>query len=224
VRISFDDLGDVVQVRVHDFDQKYRSVLEACFYERSDAGYVRRYPRSARHLDKIMRRYARHAPVMFDQLGYFAPVPWEDGLAWLCSVLASTRVGWWLTGSCAACVRGVPLAPHDIDVMVDARDVDQVAELFQDDLIEPIVDTNGWVTRYFGVVFRHCRIDVASDPSPDLDRPEPTDCGPHAQAHLETVTWRGHVLRVPPLALQIAVNRRRGRWDRVALMEAHLPG
>jgi hypothetical protein len=39
-----------------------------------------------------------------------------------------------------------------------------------------------------------------------------------------TLTWRGHVVRVPPLALQVAVNRRRGRWDRARLLEAHLRG
>jgi hypothetical protein len=224
MKVSFDEKDGIARYLVSDFDDKYERLLEMCFYEKTKEGYVKRYPAGSKYLDRMMSRYSEFAPLMFDQLGYFTDVPWEKGLDSFCSLLEGTGVDWWLTGSCAACIRGVPLNPHDIDVMVDSRDVPALTEILKDALIEPIADTRGWLTKDFGVVFLHCRIDIASDPSPALDCPNPADCGPYAKARLETVLWRGHAIKVPPLELQIGVNRARGRVDRVELMERFLSG
>ncbi|MBN2830288.1 MAG: hypothetical protein JXR56_08205 [Candidatus Cloacimonetes bacterium] len=155
---------------------------------------------------------------MFSQLGYFIPVPWEAALEEFCHEIKGSGIRWWLTGSCAACIRGIALNPHDVDIMIDARDKELIEELFADSIIEPILDTNGWVTKDFGVIFKHARIDIASDPSPVLDDPKPVDCGPYALAHLETIEWRGHTIKVPPLHLQEYVNEKRGRTDRAKLI------
>jgi len=48
----------------------------------------------------------------------------------------------------------------------------------------------------------------------------PSDFGPVAASRLETVTWEGWQLRVPPLDLQRAVSERRGLTTRVALIDA----
>jgi hypothetical protein len=106
--------------------------------------------------------------------------------------------------------------------MIDSNDVDEMTDVFKDALIEPIIDTNGWVTKDFGVMFLDVRIDIASDPSPVLDQPEPSDCGPYAKAHLECVSWHDFEIKIPPLGLQIAVNAKRGRIDRVKKMQAYL--
>jgi len=84
------------------------------------------------------------------------------------------------------------------------------------------VDTNGWVTRDFGVLFWHARIDLASDPVAELDNPEPIDCGPYAREHLETIRWRGLDIKVPPIELTLAANKRRKRFERVKLIEEFL--
>lgn len=83
----------------------------------------------------------------------------------------------------------------------------------------PVVDTNGWLTRDFGVIFLHARIDIASDPQDILDIPEPVDCGPYARQNLETIQWNEYEIKVPPLELQLNVNKRRERTDRVKLIE-----
>jgi hypothetical protein len=116
----------------------------------------------------MMTRYALYAKTMFDQLGYFTSVPWREGLDAFCSIIEKTDMDWWLTGSCAACIRGIDLSPHDVDIMINSDDIPELTELFRDELIEPIVSTHGWLTKDFGVMFLHCRIDIASDPSPVL--------------------------------------------------------
>jgi hypothetical protein len=54
------------------------------------------------------------------------------------------------------------------------------------------------------------------------DDPLPSDFGPAAAERLEPVEWRGRVIRVPPLELQLAVNGRRGLAERVEKIHRHI--
>lgn len=222
MKFSFSVANHLVTFRITDFDPKYIPVFEMCFYQPQENAYQKTFPADLPNLEQIKSYYAAHAQEMFNQLGYFAPIPWQDALCFFLERVQSTSIRWWLTGSCAACIRGIDLNPHDVDIMVDSRDIPQIEECFADVIIEPIINTQGWLTKDFGVLFAHARIDIASDPVAALDDPEPLDCGPYAQAHLEQVNWRGFDIPVPPLSLQIAVNRKRERWERVQRMQAWL--
>jgi hypothetical protein len=208
-----------VWFRIHNPDTKYIPVFKMCYYQEDEEGFYKRYPADYPHIDIIQQNFLQHGEIMFNQLGYFAPIPWEEGLLAFAEKVAGKNIDWWLTGSCAACVRGIQITPHDVDIMVNSSDLPVLIELFRDDIFEPIMNTQGWVTKDFGVLFKFCRIDIASDPADCLDNPEPADCGPYAKAHLETINWRGLQLSIPPLALSIAVNKKRERWERVKLME-----
>lgn len=220
MRTEFETIGDWIEYRLLDVDPVYDDVLRRCFWEEFAEGWCRSYPRTARHLDPAMGRFSETCEEMFGQLASLRPVRWEQALLDFADRAAAHGVSWWLTGSVAACVRGVELEPRDVDIMVDGTDVDQITEVFADWLVEPLVDTGGWLTKDFGVLFQHARIDIASDPSRALDSPEPADCGPYARAHLEQVEFRGRRVAVPPLALLAATNRRRGRLDRAEMIEA----
>ncbi len=222
MKIIFEEQNDMMVFRISDFDWKYEKVFKMCFYSQEGDSYTKRYPLNTKYLDKIMKHYSDHAQEMFDQLGYFKPIPWEKALFWFSQELENKNINWWLTGSCAVCIRGIPLQPHDVDIMVDSSDVYNISEIFSDFLIEPIVDTNGWLTKDFGVIYKDARIDIASDPQPVLDDPEPIDCGPYAKNNLETVNWQGFAIKIPPLQLSLNVNRRRERTDRVHAIEKHL--
>jgi hypothetical protein len=215
MKITFEEQHNEIIYRVHDFDPKYEPILKMCFYQNDGHGYIKKYPKKAKYIENMQKRYAQNAKLMFDQLGYFTDIPWKDGLTKFCSMVQDSTIDWWLTGSCATCIHGIELTPHDVDIMVNSKSIDEITELFKDCLIEPIVDTNGWLTKDFGVMFMDVRIDIASDPSPVLDVPEPVDCGPYALNNLEIVLWNGFEIRVPPLELQLNVNRKRGRLDRV---------
>lgn len=190
-----------------------------CFYGYDGRGYVKVYSGDDKYLDEMKKRYSENAKLMFDQLGYFAPVPWEKALTEFCRRTQGTGIDWWLTGSCAVCIRGIKMNPHDVDIMIDSRGIEEITEVFSDYLIEPIVDANGWLTKDFGVIFLHARIGIASDTQDILDIPEPVDCGPYARPNLETIKWNGYEIKVPPLELQLNVNKRRERMDRVKLIE-----
>ena len=219
MKLFTEEADGKVCFRITEFDPKYLPVFRACYYQEYESGFYKAYPASYPGMEHIRENFVHNGQTMFDQLGYFAPNPWEKGFIAFIERVAGHPINWWLTGSCAVCLRGIPLQPHDVDIMVDCADIPIMREIFQDDTLEPILNTNGWVTKDFGVLFLDCRIDVASDPADYVDNPEPVDFGHYAKAHLETVMWQGHAVRIPPLELSIAVNKKRERWDRVKLME-----
>ena len=75
MKIEFEEQNDEIVFRISDFDPKYEDVLKMCFYAQESDSYTKRYPKNVRHLDKIMPYYLEHAQEMFDQLGYFKPIP-----------------------------------------------------------------------------------------------------------------------------------------------------
>ncbi|MFL0251046.1 nucleotidyltransferase domain-containing protein [Clostridium neuense] len=220
--ITFEEKCDDIIFRVSKFHEKYEKILKMCFYEADGESYIKKFSKDIKNIDKIKANYKKSAEKMFSQLGYFEPIPWEDALLEFVKRLNGKGVDWWLTGSCAACIRGIPLNPHDVDIMIDSKYVSEISGIFSDCLVEPIVDTKGWVTKDFGVIFCHARIDIASDPSECLDEPEPSDSGPYAKQHLERIKWKGYEIKVPPLNLQLSVNKRRERMDRVKLIEEYI--
>lgn len=224
MKINFEKEAGNIFFRVYDFDEKYEKVLELCFYEKRGKAYVKKFSNNIENIDEIKEYYLKNAEEMFSQLGYFSLVPWENALFDFAKMLEKHEVSWWLTGSCAACIRGIEMDPHDVDIMIDSKDIMKINEIFKDYIIEPIVDTKGWLTKDFGVLFLHARIDIATDPHPCLDEPEPIDCGPVARQNLEEVIWRGIKVRVPPIGLQLNANRRRGRIERVKLIEKYMQG
>ncbi len=222
MQIEFVDDAPTVLFRLTDVEPPIAAVLPAADWEQFGDVWQRSYPADAPHIDRIMSYFFANAERMFRQVAGLDPVPWEDAIVAFAERARVAGIDWWLTGSGAAAIRGTGIVPHDLDIMFDPAQRELVLSTFGDVLIQPLIDTEGWVTRYFGVLFLHAQIDIAADPDPAFDDPEPSDFGPFAAAHLETVSWNGWSVRVPPLYLQEAVNRRRGRLDRASLIERAL--
>jgi hypothetical protein len=222
MKISFEERGSEVVFRLDNVDEKYYQVLKDCYYQQAGKSYFKKFPKDSKDLLIIQHNFSLYADKIFGQAGHFLPVPWEKALSEFIERLNESEINWWLAGSCAACIRGIPIKPHDVDIMIDSKDVEKIYSRFLDCIVEPIIDTRGWVTKGFGVIFLHARIDIASDPQPAADIPTPSDFGPYAKQHLKTVTWKGVQIKVPPLYLYLNTNKQRGRFDRVNLIEKYL--
>ena len=98
MRVSFEESDEKVTFRISEFHPKYERILQMCFYENDGKGYIKIYPKNVKYLDKIQKRYFDNANLMFDQLGYFVPVPWEKALTEFCQITQGTDINWWLTG------------------------------------------------------------------------------------------------------------------------------
>src|SRR5205823_13602883 len=112
-------------------------------------------------------------------------------------------------GSAARAVRGARVEPRDLDLISDAGGAERLADALADVLVEPVVD-GGWLGERWLRAFAGARIECVGGVHPDADAGRPSDYGPVAAAGLETVEWRGNLLRVPPLELQLQVSERRG--------------
>jgi hypothetical protein len=177
---------------------------------------------ASRSVPRIHANFARHLEKMVRQSARLDPVPWEEALTEFLRRAEGTGLVWFLSGSGTLAVRGLEVNPGDLDFVV--TDPHHAGHLFDDLLVEPVLEMTGWVAKWFGRAFHGALFEWISDPDPALDVPEPQEFGLAASRQLETVRWRGHAIQVRPLALQLRVAERRGLNDRAAAIRAALAG
>jgi hypothetical protein len=194
-------------------DERLRAALDDLYFAREGDLYFRRFPAGTLR-DAHYELFAASAEQLLRQAARLEPAPWEVALAETSRRLDG--VDWWLTGSAALAVRGLPVTPRDLDLVVSGSGAEAA---FADVLIEPVAPVEGWFCRWFGRAFLGMRVEWVGDVLPSADDPEPTDFGLVAAASLERVEWAGLTVRVPPLALQRAVSERRGLDERVRLID-----
>jgi len=181
--------------------------------------YEKTFP-SASVTDSILERFRAALEPLLRQTAGLDVVPWQEALREARRRLDTAGIGWWLAGSGALAVRGLPIQPRDLDLVISDADVQAAATLFADSLIEPAHETQGWISRWFGRAWLGARVEWVAGVSETVDLPTPSDFGPVAAAALAEVQWEGSPVRVPPLALQRDVSARRGLDDRVALIDS----
>ncbi|WP_221469825.1 nucleotidyltransferase domain-containing protein [Allocatelliglobosispora scoriae] len=185
-----------------------------------DGHWAKAFPADTPHLDRAWDNFQRLLEPWLRQAAGLAPVPWQSALTVVCQRLNDADVDWWLTGSAALAVRGIPIQPHDLDLVVSDAHALLVGELLLDGLVEPVAPAN-WFCAWWGRAVLGARVEWVGGVGPTADEPQPTDFGLVAAARLERVGWQGWELRVPPLSLQRATSRRRGLEDRVRLIDDH---
>lgn len=200
---------------VYDLDPRGLEGARNLVFTPYENGLARAYPTETPHLDVYYQQFARVAEEMILQRVGTRPVPWESALQALLQRLQGQNIYWWLVGSSALAVRGLDVVPGDIDLVTDDAGSHRLAELLFHELVGPVDDASGWISHWFGRAFLHARIEWIGEPVTTSDAQGVTEFGPAAASSLETVCWRGYELRVPPLAIQLAVNERRGLSDRV---------
>jgi hypothetical protein len=192
-------------------------------YQHDDDEWRRGYPAGTPGLDTCWQNFSNCAELMLLQAARLQPVPWRETLHELCQRTNGREPDWWLAGSTALAVRGASIEPGDIDLVCSDEGALSLGTIFADALVEPVVcDGSGTISDYWGRAFLTARLEWIGTPRALVDSPAPSDFGPIAASRLETVTWEGFELRVPPLELQRAVSQRRGLTSRVALIDAML--
>src|SRR5438094_1225846 len=213
--------GHIEFVVVTD-EQDFQDVLPGLAYSPGTQGeYSRRFP-AANDAERIYANFAQCAAALLAQTARRQPAPWEAALEQLAVTLDGAGVRWFLIGSSALAVRGIPVTPRDIDFVVD--DHHRTADALADSLIEPpLFDADRkWIAAWFGRTFLGARVEWVADVYPDLDEwGWPNEIGPTAVSSLEGVSWRGRELIVTPLDVQLAVSERRELKDRVDAIRAY---
>ncbi len=200
----------------------YHEVLRHLGYAEVAGGFAKTYRGDTPHLERIYETFARHAEAMVLQAARVQPVPWERALMSFLELVEGHELTWWLRGSAALAVRGLEIQPRDIDLTVSEADVHRLDELMLDYLVEPLVPVKGWFCNWWSRAFWHARIEWMGGVLPAADEPEASDFGPEAERLAETVAWRGHGVRVPPLALQLRTSEQRGLVERAEAIRRFL--
>ena len=135
----------------------YADALRQLAFQDADGEFTRPFAPDAPDLERIYRRFSDTLELLLRQTARLAPTPWAEGLRVLAERLEGSGLAWFLAGSAALAVRGVDVAPRDLDIVVD--DASRLGELLDDALIHPLVHTPGsWIADWFGRAFLHCRI------------------------------------------------------------------
>jgi hypothetical protein len=198
----------------------YQERLVHMGYRRSGANSFERAFVASPSVTRIHANFARHLEQMIRQSARLDLVRWEDALTEFLRRAEGTGLKWFLYGSGALAVRGLAVDPADLDFNVS--DAQLAGRLFDDLLVEPVLQMSGWVAKWVGRAFYGSLFEWLSDPDPAMDVPEPHEQGLAASLQLETVRWREHSVSVPPLALQLRVAERIGLKDRAAAIRAAL--
>ena len=224
MKVTVEENEKCVLIQVSDFPEHLSHHFDGGCFTRVDDRYLKEIPRDLPHLDIVVENYRRNAEEILAQTGErpLKPAPWEQALLAFADKAKAAGIDWFLAGTCALAIRGIEVKPRDVDIILHLKDMDKVQEAFLDDTIVPVEECADWVATGFGVLFMHARIDLAFDTHDCLDSPEPIDSGPYAMNHLETVNWMGHTVKVPPMALLLNVNKRRGIQERVQLIEEYV--
>ena len=205
-----------------DVEPEYEDVLCGLFYTPAQGGFAKTFATSTPDLDRIYGNFERHAREMVLQAARINPVDWRGTLSTFLELVDGSGIDWWLCGSTALAVRGIDVAPGDLDLVADDGGARELNGMLSDYLVEPLQLPEGWICSSFSRAFLGVRLEWVGGVNESADTPEAGDLGPVAAERLEVVNWRGAEIRVPPLDLQLAVCERRGLTDRAKKIRAYM--
>jgi hypothetical protein len=211
--------GDGDCLVVETDEPAYQLALGDLFFEEQNGRHVRWFPIGTVSED-IFSRFQSQLDPLLRQTARLEPAPWRWALRETVDRLDAAGVDWWLTGSAALAVRGIDLAPRDLDLVVSDDGAAAASVAFDDALIEPTVAVHGWFCRWFGRAWVGARVEWVGGVTAISDEPAPTDFGLVAAASLNAIRWDGLTIFVPSLELQRTVSERRGLLDRVRLIDS----
>jgi hypothetical protein len=220
VETSLERTSDAATFVVRTDQDAFRAALPGLGYGARDDTFARSFPAGAHDLDRIHERFAGSIEAVLEQAAGLRPTPWEDALADVTARLEAARAEWFLVGSVGLAVRGIEVAPRDVDFVTGTHY--RFVHALSDALIEPPSNDGErlWIAGWFGRAFLGARVEWVADVYGDHDGlGGPMEFGPAAASRLERVPWRGRTILVAPLDLQLAVAQARGLGDRVEAIE-----
>jgi hypothetical protein len=178
---------------------------------------------AAENLSRLLKLLQHGGP------GALPSSPWPVALRSVTEALDSCIVDWLLIGSAALAVRGIPVEPGDIDIILLGGRQDALA-LLRPHLICPLRDLGDLIgAHWFSRAWLGLAVEWMAEPHPDADdlfRRQGRVCewGRTAIDTAEIVDRSGQRVRVPPLSLHLGIAEQRGLNDQVALIKAVMGG
>lgn len=142
------------------------------------------------------------------------PVPWEKALSRLLPLLDEIGAPWYLHGSAAMALWGIPVEPGNINVIFpNAPDFDRVRKHLEKLAIKPFQRCDNWVMSGLGEIFLEANIGFSFHNPQE----EPFD-----METLAKVAYDGRTVFLSTLEMLRADNLGFGRPERVRLIEERM--
>lgn len=212
MKTNFVQDGEQAWFIVTDVDPDLHQAVKHLGYEATPwGGYGRSYPVDTPDIEAIYANFAASAEALILQKAGRMDVPWKSALEAFLVRVAPYPIRWWMTGSTALAIRGIPIEPGDIDIVAfTADDGIRLDQLFQDKITEPT--HSDWIAHRLTRTFLGARVGWIAD----LNECNAEQAGLlEAGRRVESVLWHGYTVLVPPPMLQLQMNERRGRTNRV---------
>jgi hypothetical protein len=191
-------VNGILRLMISNPGEHLEAVKGAYYHENGDY-YIKEFTGKFQNAEKIMKNFEHLAPLMFEK------GDWEKALLFIAETCQKNGVVWFLTGSACDAVRGIDICPHDLDVEIYSKHWIKSEVVFEDFIIEPYIDTNGWVRDYFGrLVVENTQIDVVADERYDFPQHE-----------YEPYMWKGYRLWLEPFNNRYKTEIIRDRKDRI---------
>ena len=214
-------VDDHIHFIIVDAPAKYHDAIRGLAFGESTEGFVKVLPKQTPHLDSAFARFAEYLDTIIKQVTHELPVPWEKAFEIFLHRVYSIEADWWVTGSLALALRGLPIQPGDIDLIVDGAGAIRWGQVLADIMIEPVSSTN-WFCKYWGRAFDHARIEWVGEVDPQSDFSYVRDYYLPSVNNLETIHWKGYKIRIPPIEPALKMDEARGRLERVKLVRQAL--
>ncbi|MBN1963589.1 MAG: hypothetical protein JW910_03010, partial [Anaerolineae bacterium] len=127
---------DRVSFIMAGLDPAHHEAARGLVYTEHADGFAKSFPVDSPHLDQIYDNFSRHAGAMVLQAAHAIPIPWQEALAAFLRRVDGQGIDWYLVGSAALAVRGMPVTPGDLDLVTDGPGAHQLADLLADQLVE----------------------------------------------------------------------------------------
>lgn len=202
--------GETTHFMITELKPAYHEIVRGLYYTPFEEGFAKHYPSDTPYLARIYQRFERYAEEMIMQAAGLRPVPWEKALHTFLASIESTSIAWRLAGSVGLALRGIEVAPRDIDLVVDNASAQQLGEVLLAYLVEPVIATTGWIANWFGRAFMAARVEWVGVEDP------------YAVAGLEVIEWQDQAIHVPLLEMHLEEDRQRGLTERAAKIAQYL--
>lgn len=211
-------LGDETWFILRELEPELVEAAESLGFEQVGAAYVKSFLVPPEGIAELFAAFQRRIEMVLRQKAGLVPTPWRSALQAVLTLLAGTDVDWRLVGSAALAIRGVPLRPCDIDLVVAESSLPGFERAMEPYLIEPNRDVGDWFWQREGRAFLHARIEWVSAICTPEGNGVATEFLPTGAIERDWVTWHGQPVPVTPLALQYAISRELKQFDRARMM------
>ncbi len=207
---------------VEDTSKDEITALKKLGFDPMGCYLVRSFPENMQGIDWAFQNFEKHIETMVSHELNEIDVPWTSSLFLFLELMQNFSVKWWLIGIGALAVRGIPVSPKALDIIVEEVDCPIFADLISNYLVEPLVTRKRSHVRWQGRAFLKARIEFRAGIQETTNSVLPTETGELVSEWLETVVWNDYTLLVPPLNLQLQIAVENSDEELVELIQSYI--